>query len=232
MNIKLEYKSKIRQSVKQFDVLEERERLLISVTVLGLLVISWFTFGVEPVLNKIEKTDKDIVSLHSEVNENLKRIKIIVNELANHPDNKLENDVARLEKSLVGMDAEIRELSSNYVPASKMTVLLRKLFSDSEGLVLKSLKNLPSESVSQNANQETLGADSFILGLYRHGMEMELEGDFYQIRTFLLKAKELQWNLHWQEIDYEVVEYPYANVKLRVFTFSTDKAWIGGWGDE
>jgi MSHA biogenesis protein MshJ len=73
---------------------------------------------------------------------------------------------------------------------------------------------------------EAKGSDAE-LNLFRHGIMLTLEGEYFDIQRYLQKIESLQWQFYWKKFDYTVSEYPMAKVQLELYTLSTNKAFIG-----
>ena len=65
------------------------------------------------------------------------------------------------------------------------------------------------------------------VGLYRHGVALVFEGNYFDIQQYLEKLESLPWHFYWKKFDYSVAEYPTASVELEIYTLSTNKAFIG-----
>ena len=63
--------------------------------------------------------------------------------------------------------------------------------------------------------------------LYQHGVEMLLEGEYFQTLRYLKALEELPWQVLWGELEYGVQDYPRASIRLQINTLSTDSGWIG-----
>ena len=62
--------------------------------------------------------------------------------------------------------------------------------------------------------------------LYRHGVEIRLEGSYGQLQAYLAQLEKLQQKLLWGKLEYRVIDYPKAELTLTVYTLSPDRTWL------
>ena len=62
--------------------------------------------------------------------------------------------------------------------------------------------------------------------LYRHGVELELEGGFNDLLAYLLAAEALPQRMLWGSISLKVAQHPKSVLTLRVYTLSRDRHWL------
>jgi len=110
-----------------------------------------------------------------------------------------------------------------------MNGLLERLLARNAGLRLLSLKTQAPQSVlhEKDPARDSDGKPverSF--DLYRHGVEIRLEGNYSQLQTYLAELEKLPQRLLWGPLSYRVIDYPRAEMTLTVYTLSPDKTWL------
>ena len=63
-------------------------------------------------------------------------------------------------------------------------------------------------------------------GLYRHGVELVLEGSYADLLGYLRAVEALPQRVLWGGISLKVEQYPRATLTLRVFTLSRERHWL------
>jgi MSHA biogenesis protein MshJ len=63
--------------------------------------------------------------------------------------------------------------------------------------------------------------------LYQHNLKIEFRGDFFSTYQYLRFLEEISASLFWDSLRFEQVEWPSANVVLKIHTLSTEKGFIG-----
>lgn len=155
----------------------------------------------------------------------------------------------QLNEKLAKVDEELSSAASGFIPATLMPQVLEEILNNSEKLTLIKLENKPVEVVtgvsdadrsaaknnSKNTNsavsnndggQQVVDADDKTL-LYRHGVEMQLQGSYLATLDYLKRLEQLQWRFQWDALSFQVDEYPTGTVTLEVYTYSTERDWLG-----
>lgn len=127
------------------------------------------------------------------------------------------------------LDEQLLTVGTALVRPQDMNGLLEGLLARHAGLRLVSLKTLAPQSVlSQKAPASEAGSKPVerAFDLYRHGVEIRLEGNYGQLQAYLAQLEKLQKRLLWGQLSYRVVDYPRAEMTLTVYTLSPDKTWL------
>lgn len=64
-------------------------------------------------------------------------------------------------------------------------------------------------------------------GVYKHGVVLHLRGDYFRVLNLIKSLENLSWKFYWESLDYKVVDYPDAEIELRVFTLSSEEGLLG-----
>lgn len=156
-------------------------------------------------------------------------------DLASDPDAAKKAEVAALEQRVAGMDSQLADFGATLVSPAEMNGLLEGLLARHRGLRLVSLKTLAPQSVlageKKAAPGETAEKSAKIpvdrsIDLYRHGVEIRLEGRFVDLHAYLAQLEQLPQKLLWSGLRYRVTEYPQAEMTLTVHTLSAERSWL------
>lgn len=63
--------------------------------------------------------------------------------------------------------------------------------------------------------------------LYKHGLQIVFDGDFFRTLEYLKAIEGLKARFFWDSFALDVVEYPESRTTLSVYTISMGPAWIG-----
>lgn len=127
------------------------------------------------------------------------------------------------------LDEQLLTVGTALVRPQDMNGLLEGLLARYAGLRLVSLKTLAPQSVLRPKEAAKEGDSKTVersFDLYRHGVEIRLEGNYGQLQAYLTQLEKLQQRLLWGQLSYRVVDYPRAEMTLTVFTLSPDKTWL------
>jgi len=139
---------------------------------------------------------------------------------------KLRQQVDATEKELVQIDKSIGSFTQNLISPTEMTIALRTILSDTPGLTLTKIESLSTEKLvkATSTDQKQVASD---VQLYKHGMVLEFQGDYFSTYNYLVRLEHLKWQFLWDSILYKVEKYPVAKTRIVVHTLSDNEAWIG-----
>jgi len=63
--------------------------------------------------------------------------------------------------------------------------------------------------------------------MYKHGLRIQLSGQYPDILRYLGALEALPWKVFWGEVQLQTEKYPVSRVTLVIYTLSLDEAWIG-----
>lgn len=208
--------------------LSQRERVLVALAVVfGPLLIGYMLF-VDPQSARARGVENTLASDGASAARLQAEVTNLQQQLAIDPDAGRKADLAALINERDKLDEQLRQFSSVLVRPEEVNGLLENLLVRQSGLRLLSLKTLAPQSVlpveTPKEGEAKPAARSF--DLYRHGVEIRLEGSYTQLQAYLAQLEKLQQKLLWGPLDYRVVDYPRAEMTLTVYTLSPDRAWL------
>ena len=213
----------------KYAALSRRERLLVALAlVLGPLLIGNALF-VDPQWSRAKAMQNGIATQNGALAAMQTQVASLQHELSIDPDAGRKAELATLVAQREQMDAQLQQVGSALVRPEDMNALLEGLLMRNSGLRLVSLKTLAPQGVlrEKEATKEADGNPverSF--DLYRHGVEIRVEGSFGQLQTYLAQLEKLPQRLLWGQLSYRVIEFPQSEMSLTVYTLSSDKAWL------
>ena len=216
---------------KRFDAQSPRERALIAAALVGGVLLLGFSLLVDPALSRARIAERQIAQSNSEVVAIQAQLQVLRTQLQVDPDAGRRSEIESLKKDAAAADAAIRQIQSGLVPPEEMNALLERLLARNSGLRLLSLKSLPPVNLAESVAESLRGAEktasaSIGPGLFRHGVEMKLEGSYAEVLNWLRLLEEAPQKVLWGDVRYVVIEYPRAQVTLTVFTLSLDRSWL------
>lgn len=210
----------LRELADKIDALATRERGLLFVAILAVLIGLWSSF----VLTPYQKAGKQAQTVAEGLERELEALELqqqaILARAQNDPNRALAGRANELQAALQALDVELAERTKAFIPPRRMGAVLEDLLRIQPGLELVALETLAPERIELENQPEGIA-------LYRHGIELVFEGDYRATLRFLMMVEELPWQLFWERLDYEVEEYPKARIRLRIRTLSTQEEWIG-----
>jgi MSHA biogenesis protein MshJ len=96
-----------------------------------------------------------------------------------------------------------------------------------------SLKTLPVTSLTDQAEVNKITADKDKTdkkpgaeSIYRHGVEITVQGGYQDIVRYLAALEAMRWQLFWGGANLSVEEHPKTNLTLTLYTLSLDRKWL------
>ena len=229
-------KERIAILAERFEAFTLRERGLIAATVIVMLYMLWDAALMSPE----EFKQNQITTKTQEVIEQRNVLTLQVQEMtAALKGGEAENIKARvneLHRLLADLKQQQKDLTVEFIHPAQMAKVLRDMLSSDRGLVLTQLVSLGAQPLfppekSENSvvkNQDTVSIKkSSQPEVYKHGMRIILEGDYFKALEYLQALEAMPWRLYWDNVDYHVVKYPRARIAITVHTLSLSEGWIG-----
>lgn len=227
----------------RFNAYSQRERALLAAAVIGGILMLGFSLFVDPNLSRAkiakrlaEQQKNDLFSVEAQLQSIKAQLKV-------DPDAGRKAEIARLQGELARIESAVKNLEGGLVPPAQMNAVLDRLLAGNTNLRLLSLKSLPpvnladtgkpaavavpgtaANSVPNAAPATPVVVDA--LGLYKHGVEIRLEGGYADLHAWLTQLESTQQKILWGDVRFQVVEHPRSVMVLTIFTLSTDKAWL------
>ncbi len=199
-----------------------RERVLILLTFLVLLLVAWNFLIFEPALAARRKTVSGIGQLKSEILQ-LKAEKQIIQQQAEvDPDRENRQQITQLQELIGDFDRKLEARLINLLSPQQMPVLLQKILKQQKGLHLIAMENLPPESILPQAEGEAPRP-----GLYRHALSMEVEGSYLRLLNYLETLERMPQRVFWDILTIDNKGFPVARIHLQLHTLSLSEDWIG-----
>ena len=209
----------LNTALARIDALTVRERVLVFVTVLALVATAWHLMLMQPLLAQADKARVEIAETRDRIELANNSLQDQVLQLA-QIDTTNQTRFALIQQRIDQLDAELAEYSGKLIDPSEMAFVLESVLKGQTSLRLKQIRNLGAEALT--ADDEN---NSVIL--YRHGLEIEVEGSYLDCLAYLEEIEALPWRFYWQFLELDVVEYPRNRIRIEVSTLSLDEEWIG-----
>ncbi len=229
----------------RFDALQVRERWLVAAAILGGIVLVGHSLFVAPAQTRASMADRSL----SEQQAQLSALNAQI--LAMQSPNQDPNVAARaeldgLKKQLADQAARLALMESSLVPPHQMSGLLEDMIGRRTGLHLISLKTLPvaaaldkkavaggvesgnpvNASVPTPAPASAASSVKASDGLFKHGVEITLEGSYQELSAYLERLEQATPKLLWSSVSLSAEKHPRLVLTLTVYSLSLERAWL------
>ena len=217
----------IRRLTQWIDQRSPRERIMVFVAVLAVVIFASYAFYFNPqnlkragIENQITELKATLATLDSQAEAIKAKAKV-------DPDREQRARLQQLQTDLDRLNSRLKDLTIDLISPRDMAEVLRSLLLRQEGMRLLSLENLPAEDLLPTADNESVKNGAGEIHLYRHPMRIVFSGTYLQALQYLRMLEKLPRELFWDDLEIVVKDHPQAEISLTVHTLSLRKGWIG-----
>lgn len=209
--------------IARFNALSLRERTLLAVVVITLLVFGWWQLYAQPLMTAIDIQNTENERISREVNASQVALREIQTRIANGVHQEKTQRLQKLRVKLQQIEDELEYKTFELIGPEQMFSLMSRMIYSESGLKLQSLRRLDVRP----AIDPVEGAEKSDPGIYRHVLEVKFSGSYADILNYLQKLETIDQKLIWDELEIVREEYPVITVRLVISTLSTREEWVG-----
>ena len=209
--------------LQRFDALAGRERRLIGVALLGGIVLLGWSLGFDPALTRLRVAERGLADLAVQ-RPALQAQMAALQAPGLQPETQARAELQGLQQELTRLNERFVALESTLVPPQRIPVLLEEMIGRRSGLRLVSLRTLPVKPVLEP--KSGAGAPAAGAALYKHGVEIRLEGGYAELVAYLERLEKSPQKLLWSSVTLSAEKHPRLVLTLTVFTLSLDRTWL------
>lgn len=208
-----------------------RERLLILVTAMVLVLFMGWEWLVVPVTQQNRQLEERMAALNADQSALLNRQQALNERLASDPSQALRKQLEARQQRLAQLNQQVSETTGQLVAPQAMVSLLRDILATQEALALQALELKAPTPVyapaSESGEPPEPGNEALEPLLYAHDVELHVQGSYLNVLAYLKRLESLDARLGWQVLDYRAGDWPSGEALIRVRTLSLEKAWLG-----
>jgi MSHA biogenesis protein MshJ len=203
-----------------------RERAILLVAGLGILGMMWLTFVHDVLTAAKAEESRNITIADGRIAEEQNRQNEIKTTYTTDPNVYAQTRQRELRDAANDADARLNQLYGDLILPQQMNQVLTTLLQRETMLNLVKLDNLPSEALIAAAPTAEAGAASGVQ-VFKHGLHLEFQGSFIDTVYYLRSLEQLDSNFFWENLEFELEDYPTGKISLDIYTLSTERAFIG-----
>lgn len=213
----------------RYDALQLRERWLVAAAVLGAIVLLGYSLFVEPALQRARQADSRVEQARVQI-ANAQAQSLAQQSASPDPDLVARAELDGLKKQLSELAGRLELLDNSLVAPQRMAGLMEEVIGRKTGLRLLAVKTLPLAPLLEKG-REAVGKPGDkpahpSSGLFRHGVEIKLEGSYQELSAYLERLERSKLKLLWSSVVLSADNHPKLVLTLTVFTLSLDRAWL------
>jgi MSHA biogenesis protein MshJ len=214
-----------------------RERVLLFAAVLAIILFFVYIGAMEPLLNRqkelqaqIHQQDNQIAGIDMEITAKAQGF-------VSDPDAATRARVAAVRREIDTTSAGLMAMQKGLVAPERIAPLLEHLLRGNGKLKLLSLRTLPVSGLNEVLTKPAAAEPKPAAGaaaavpkprelLYRHGVEMVLQGSYLDMISYMDALEKLPVQLFWGKAQLDAQQYPNAQLTLTLYTLSLDQKWM------
>ena len=226
-------KAQSNKLAARYDALQSRERWLIAAGVLSGIVLLGYSLFVDPAMKSAQLADRAAAEQSAQLVGVQAQIAALQAPNMN-PDVAARAELDGLKKQLDELASRLQVMERSLVPPQQMPALLEDMIGTRTGLRLLGLKTLPptplldkkaDADVKESAKPQGK-AENPSSGLFKHGVEIRLEGSYQDLTAYLERLEQSNMKLLWSSVLLSADNHPKLVLTLTVYTLSLDRAWL------
>ncbi|MTV39728.1 type II secretion system protein GspM [Duganella radicis] len=238
----------IKLSTK-LDAMTLRERAMVFVAVVASILFLLYTVSAEPLLNKQKALRTQIKQQQNQIAGIDMEITAMAQGFVIDPDAATREKLQAVRREIDTTSAGLMAVQKGLVAPDKIAPLLEHLLRGNGKLKLMSMKTLPVTGLNEAAQAAQPAAPAAapapVAGaaagpapaapppppkprelLYRHGVEIVLQGSYLDMVNYMDALESLPVQLFWGKAKLDAQQYPNSRLTLTLYTLSLDRKWM------
>ncbi len=229
---------KLRQSFMRFleriDALSLRERAFLFVGVLAVIYLIVANVVFPTLFGDLTRLEKELNAKRDQTRAVQTQIEKIASERGRDPNEISRKRLAELRQELREREGALAGVVRGVVSPRDMARMVEQMLQRNRALTVVSVENLPPTPLLADGGEAQPAAGAApataaapASGMYKHGLRIQLSGQYPDILRYLGALETLPWKVFWGEVQLQTEKYPVSRVTLVIYTLSLDEAWIG-----
>lgn len=223
------FRSQFKKYTERLDAFSLRERGIVFFAVLVVIYAVAANLLFPPLKIEQDRLKKQLTEKRTQIQVFEPQIQAALAKSAEDPDATNRAKLVEIEARLKVLDGSLATMAARLVPPKEMARMVEQILLRNRRLQIVRLESLTAEPLqplpagSDTGKPLTGGAAVMV---YRHGLRIELKGEYLDILAYLRELENLPWKMFWGQANLQVEKYPVSRLVLHVHTLSTRKGWV------
>jgi MSHA biogenesis protein MshJ len=200
---------------KKYESLSLRERALVVLAILGLVIAAWDTYLMDPLRRARTGLEAELTNASS---FGMSATSADISD----PRQVSIKRAGELQTQLATLDSQLKNSARGFVSADRMIEVLHDVLDRQGRLDLVSIRNLPVTSLVPPAEEGAAQQPPYV-----HSIELVVDGQYSDVLDYLGQLEALPWKFRWTSLDLTTAGYPRNRVRIELSTLSLDSTWLG-----
>lgn len=222
------FRQSFHRVLERIDALSLRERAVLFVGVLAAVYLVASNVAFQSLFTERSRLDRELASKREQTRALQDQVEKIAAERGRDPNEVNRQRLVELKARLRDREGALSTVLHGVVSPREMARMVEQVLSRNRALTVVSVENLAPVPLTEDAGHAAAdGAKPAAAGgMFKHGLRIELTGQYLDIMRYLHTLETLPWKVFWGEVRLETMNYPLSRVTLVIFTLSLDDAWI------
>jgi MSHA biogenesis protein MshJ len=196
-----------------------RELIVLAAAACAGIVLLVEALAWAPARKRLHDAEAQVASFESQRSVLQGELDTLDQQEALDPDAAVRRQLDAFEGQVGTIDQKLQGQALQLIAPEQARSVLQALIANVRGLRMVGLKTEPARPLV-----ETQGLDLPVL--YRHGLVIDLEGDYLALIGYLQALEQLPWRLYWYGVEVTADKPGARRFRLRLYTVSLRKEWI------
>lgn len=209
----------LRQAMAWYDGRMQRERAILAVAILAVTALAFEGMWWGPQRHRAQAAQETVTSLEGQQESLQSELTALEEKEAEDPDTAIREQLDVLANKIGDLDERLRGQTLQVLAPEQMPAMLRDMIGTVQGMRITGMHSEPAQELVNDP-------DSNLPVLYRHGLVIDLKGDYFGLLQCMRKLERLPWRLYWSGLDIKAHGFAPGEFRLHVYAVSLRKEWI------
>ncbi len=202
-----------------FEARNFRERIVLAAAACAGIVLLREAALWAPARQRLHDAEAQVVSVEAQKGALQAELDALDQQEALDPDAAVRRQLDTFDRQVGTLDEKLDGQALQLIAPEQARAVLQALIANVRGLRMVGLQTEPARALF-----DAEGLDLPVL--YRHGLVIDLEGDYLALLGYLRSLEQLPWRLYWYGLEVAADEPGARRFRLRLYTVSLRKEWI------
>jgi MSHA biogenesis protein MshJ len=218
-------KERLLQIEERIDALPVARRVwMFAGAALAVLAVAWNSY-IAPLTDRRATLKSTISQQRQQIEAADQDMEAVLKSSQNDPDAVMRRRLAQVNGDAETAGKALMALQQGLVQPQRIVPLLQQILHGYPGLRVNSLRTLAVEGLG-DAGFHALSTGSPEPILYRHGVQIVVQGSYADLLSYMEALEKLRPRLIWGSAELSAIKYPESGLTLTVYTLSLDETWM------
>ncbi len=219
----------------KLDAMAGRERLMVFVAGALLIALAIWLIAVQPLWDRNHRLAAQAAAQRDNVATLEAQKRELESRLGAGPDAELARQIEEADRQLQSLETSLTQMQSGLIEPGRMPALIKGMVGRTPRLQLVAMRTLPAtplvdrsvdQSATDTAKAGSDGKGASDAGIYKHGIEITLEGRYLDLLAYATQLEEMPTRVMWNRTRIDAHDFPRVTMTLTLYTLSLERTWL------